>query len=217
MSLRDKACALSFATLGMLGLPVATLALRNVGPAARVVFRDYLPLEELAIVLLAAVVGAAVGADVPHRLWPGAYPAGRRWLRRGRVLGLALVALVAVIPQLRAFPARASLRARDAWARERVRHYSALTRVVAAIPEVQHDVGRVVAMAPSASYEHVFAREMNGDDMRFTLDVVGERGRGTFQAICTLDDYTVYDWQPGHWHFGQRDVAIEHVPERVPR
>jgi hypothetical protein len=53
--------------------------------------------------------------------------------------------------------------------------------------------------------------------MRFTLDVIGEKGRGRFHAVCTLDDYRVYDWQPSLWQYGPQRTPIDHVPERVPR
>jgi hypothetical protein len=82
---------------------------------------------------------------------------------------------------------------------------------------VQQAVGHIVEMAPTASDEHVFAREMNGDDMRFTLEVIGSHGQGTFQAVCTLDDYTVYEWQSGRWTFRDHAVHVDHVAERVPR
>jgi hypothetical protein len=118
---------------------------------------------------------------------------------------------------LRAFPASASTAARDAWACAHVAQYRALKRVVAAIPEVQRDVGRIVAIAPTARDQHRFAREMNGDDMFFVLDVVGERGRGTFYVQCTLDEHRVYEWRTGRWLNHGRESRIESVPELVPR
>jgi hypothetical protein len=92
--------------------------------------------------------------------------------------------------------------------------YSALARVVASVPEVQRDVGRIVTIAPTAQDQHRAAREMNGDDMRFALEVIGERGRGTFFANCTLDDHTIYDWSSARWRFGGREQSIPRPPKR---
>jgi hypothetical protein len=199
----------------MVALPSVCFVLRSVGPAAHVVFYDYLPLVELAGYSFAALLGAALGVDAYRWLQLAAGRAGPVPVPRIRLAALALLVLWVALAQLRAFPATASLAERDVWARDHVRHYAALRRIVAAVPEVQNDIGRIVAIAPTAKDEHVFAREMNGDDMRFTLDVVGERGTGTFYADCTLDDHRVYDWLPARWTFRGRTVRIDRAPGRL--
>lgn len=215
--LRARLVSLVAAIVGMIGLPALCFALQSVGPGARVVFFDYLPLEELAIAGAAGALGASLGPPVARglRLLPPT-AAGRRWPRL-RSIGLGLLLGWIALPHLRAFPASGSLAERDAWARAHVRHYAALTRVIAAVPELQRDVGRIVAIAPTGSDEQRFAREMNGDDMLFVLDVVGERGRGVFHANCTLDDDRVYSWNPGRWLSQGREQRIDKVPDRVPR
>lgn len=200
----------------MILLPAICLTLRYIGPASRVVFYTYLPVEELALFFAAAGVGAGLGAQIPgwlRRSPPRA--AARRW-PRVFFLGLAcLVGWIGVV-QLRAFPSSASAGDRAAWARDHVPQYESLTRVIAAIPEVQRDVGTIVTIAPTAGGGHRAAREMNGDDMHFTLDVIGNRGSGIFHADCTLDEYRVYDWRPARWKVEDREQRIEHVSERVP-
>ena len=214
LGLRGRLVSGLAAIVGMIALPALCFALRSVGPAARVVFFDYLPFEELAIAGAAAALGASLGPPAARGLRLLPLRAAAR--PRLRLIGLALLLSWIALPQLRAFPASASAAERDAWARARVRHYAALTRVVAAVPEVQRDVGRVVAIAPTGGDAHRFAREMNGDDMLFVLEVVGERGRGVFHADCTLDDHRVYGWNPGRWLSRGREQRIDAVPERVP-
>ncbi|HKU37804.1 MAG TPA: hypothetical protein VJR89_06650 [Polyangiales bacterium] len=212
MTRTAKLFVLLAALAGMLLLPAACLALRYFGPAARVMYFDYLPIEELAIAVAAAVLGAslaATGARAVLRPQPTAAP-----VLRFAALALLLAWIGGV--QLFAFPAAAGVAKREAWARARLPQYAALKRVVAAVPEVQRDVGKLVALAPTSNDEHRAAREMNGDDMHFALDVVGERGRGVFYVDCTLDEFRVYDWRPGRWLFDGRAERIERVPERVP-
>ena len=203
------------AALLMLGLPALCYLARNTGPAGRVVFFDYLPLLEAPFYVLAMFAGGLSGVLLGRVL------VDRGRARVGRAAWLLAPAALVLVPwllwpTLTAFPEHASLEERDAWAREHVRHYPALKRVLAALPAVQRDVGRVHGMAPAAGHEHRFAREMNGDDMRFVLEVVGERGRGTFTAVCTLDDARVYDWQPSTWRFASREVQVDAVPPVVP-
>lgn len=214
--LRQTALAVVSAIAGMVALPAICLTLQNIGPAARVVFYDYLPLEEGIIVITAAVLGASLGAQVPRwlrRAQPTA--AARRW-PTARLVAVGLLMSWIASEHVRAFPASASVAERDAWATARVSKYVALKHVVAAVPEVQRDVGRIVAIAPTARDKHRFAREMNGDDMFFALDVIGERGSGVFYVQCTLDEFRVYDWRPGRWVIHGRESRIEHVPELVP-
>jgi hypothetical protein len=86
--------------------------------------------------------------------------------------------------------------------------YPALARVVGSLPDVQRDVGRITSIAPTSDRQHRAAREMNGDDMHFSLDVVGDRGRGVFHVDCTLDDSAIYDWHSARWVFGGREQSI---------
>jgi hypothetical protein len=216
-SLQDKALAVLGATLCMVALPAACFFMRSIGPAARVVYYPYFPFIEIPIYFFAVVLGAALGKDVHRWLRAPESHGAPRALPRVRLAGLALLGCWIVFPNLVAFPASGSIADRDAWARSRVGHYAALAKVVRAIPEVQRDVGRIVAIAPTAHDEHVFARTMDGDEMRFAFDVIGERGKGTFLADCTLDEYRVYDWRPGRWTFRGHETRIEHVSELVPR
>lgn len=215
--LAGRIVAVVSAIIGSIALPVLCLSLRHIGPAARVVFYPYLPFEELAIALCAALLGAWLGAQVPRwfRRPPPAAAAGRS----PRMTWIALGLLMGWVSQVQmcAFPASASVSERAAWAHGHVPQFAALSRVVAALPEVQRDVGSVISIAPTAKDEHRAAREMNGDDMLFVLDVVGDRGAGVFHADCTLDEYRVYDWRAGRWLSRGRDTRIDHVPELVPR
>ena len=209
---RTKLIAGIAALIGMVALPAACIALRYSGPASRIVWFDYLPVEELVLTLAAAAVGLSLGLWIPRLFERDSTP---RWpVFRLSALGLLLGWILLV--QLRAFPASASADARAAWAHARIPQYAALTRVIAALPEVQRDVGRIVVVAPTARDQHRSAREMNGDDMSFALDVIGERGRGVFYADCTLDEARVYDWRSGRWRFNGREQRITHVPDRVP-
>lgn len=212
VALRERLVSAVAALAGMFALPACCLYLRYIGPASRVVWFDYLPVEELAITVAAAVIGASLGVLVPRSF--SRSPQRRLPILRLTVLGLLLgwIGLV----QLRAFPASASAEERAAWAHARIPAYAALTRVIASLPEVRRDLGHVTTIAPTALDEHRSAREMNGDDMRFVLDVSGERGRGVFHVECTLDDYRVYHWGSGRWLFNGRDQHITQVSERVP-
>jgi hypothetical protein len=214
--LRRKALTILAAAAGMISLPVLCFTLRSIGPASRVVFYAYLPFEELAILVVAAVLGAGLGAQAPrwlHLVPPPAAP--RRWPRLF-LIGLGLSMGWIGLTQLRAFPASATVAEREAWARANVPQYLALRRVIAAVPEVQRDVGRIVAIAPTATDKHRSAREMNGDDMYFSLDVIGDRGAGIFHVDCTLDEWRIYDWRSGRWVFRGRESRIDSVSDQVP-
>jgi hypothetical protein len=204
------------ASVAMIALPVACFLARSSGPASRVVFYEYLPLVEFAFGLLAAALGATLGASAARRLRTPKPRAASRWRTRLQWSAGALLFAWVLWPQLLAFPAHADVAARAAWARRHVRHYAALARVVGALPEVRSGAGRIVAIAPTGRDKHVFAREMDGDDMNFALEVVGEHGTGTFVANCTLDDFTVYDWRSGTWTFAGHTTRIDSVPKQVP-
>jgi hypothetical protein len=59
-------------------------------------------------------------------------------------------------------------------------------QIVASVPQVFADVGRIGAVAPTANDHHVYARTMDGDEMRFALDILGEKGAGVFRTSCTV-------------------------------
>jgi hypothetical protein len=210
-----KTLDLIAAIIGMIALPTLCLTMRSTGPAAHVVYYAYLPLEELTIVLSGAVLGASLAVHAMRRL-RGSPLTAARGLPRWRLAGLGLLLGWIGQAQLSAFPAAASVMERDAWARAHVPQYGALKRVIASLPEVHRDVGDIVLMAPTASDEHRFAREMSGDDMMFSLEVIGQRGRGVFYADCTLDQWRVYEWRSGRWVAKGHEQRIEQVSERVP-
>jgi hypothetical protein len=126
-----------------------------------------------------------------------------------RLAVLAILSAVIVGTQLGAFPSNGTAAEREAWARANVRQYPGLARIVSGIPEVVSDVGRVATVAPTARDQHSYAREMNGDGMRFTLDVIGERGAGIFVADGTIDEDRITDWRSGVWSFGGRTTEID--------
>jgi hypothetical protein len=144
---------------------------------------------------------AWVGAVYFHR--PRAQPS-----RRLRLLVLLVFIVVIALPHLRAFPAHGSLAERDAWARRRVPGYAALVHIVTSIPQVESDVGSVVAVAPTAEDRHAYGREMNGDSLRFALDVVGTRNAGVFHVRCMVMGTTAFEWSEGRWASGGRETAI---------
>lgn len=209
--------AVAWRALLALALPGVCYGLRNFGPAGRVVFFDYLPIVPVVGYGFALLLGLNFGARVSR--WSTASTRGSRAriLTPAHSVGLMLLAVWCIWPTLQAFPAHGDMAARDRWAREHVRYYGALTRVIAAIPQVQADLGGVTTVAPTADADHRYAVEMNGDDMIFALDVSGPRGRGVFHANCTLDDEHVFDWQPGSWRYAGHEVRIDAVPPLVPR
>jgi hypothetical protein len=269
---RERSLASLGAMLGMLALPILYQLSTSYGPAARVVFYAYVPADGLGHVLLAALVGASLGAEAyrpflprgrsysaarvaagcmlglaagaaagvvlgllvvpkPFALgailicsmvgcWYGGFalhqpreadPRGRRipWVR---LAGLALLVAWSLLPHFRAFPAHGTLTERDRWARKNVREYAGLVRIVHDIPAVTQDVGRIIDVAPTSRDQHRFGREMNGDDMRFTLEVVGDKGAGTLWADCTLSSGRVMSWTSGRWTFHGQTTPINVVP-----
>lgn len=205
-----KALSVAAGLVGMIALPAFCLWLGGIGPAARVVYSAYLPVEGFAVSLLAAPLGASLGVGLVDR-FRRQQPSTRRgqWLRMFQLVASGILIGWFAFTQLSAFPASASVGVRDAWARANVPQYAALVRVIYALPAVQRDVGRVIAVAPTATDQHRAAREMNGDSMRFTLEVIGERGRGMFHANCTLDESRIYDWQPARWIIAGREQRID--------
>ncbi len=122
----------------------------------------------------------------------------------------------ALVPQLRAFPAHGTLAERDAWAREHVFEYPGLARLVASIPEVTRDVGRVTEIAPTGTEQHVVAPDMDGTHLAFALDVGGEKGRGVFHSDVTLTEGHVVEWRPSRWTFGAKDTVLDVAPSPAP-
>jgi len=114
----------------MVLLPVVSFTLLSVGPAVRVVYYGYLPVEELAIALGSSVLGASLALDGVRRLRgiaPGAL--WRRWQLLQWIGAGLLVAWIA-FAHLFAFPASGDAAEHAAWARSRIPMYSALALVV---------------------------------------------------------------------------------------
>jgi hypothetical protein len=153
-------------------------------------------------------LGGWLGALLFFKATDAAPATGRRppW---ARLLALALVAAAIVATQLRAFPSRGTAAERDAWARAHVRQYAALAGIVARIPVVVGDVGRVTSIAPTAGDRHSYASEMDGDELHFTLEVIGERGSGVFFADGTIEGDWIVDWRSGRWSSGGRTVPVD--------
>ncbi len=84
--------------------------------------------------------------------------------------------------------------------------------VTKALPQITRDLGRVDRLAPTGADKHSFAREMDGDDLRFTLEVVGAKGTGTLRADCTISGDRVLDWRSGVWRFQGKATRIDSVP-----
>ncbi len=158
---------------------------------------------------LALSVGAVAGSLLAYK--PAASAASRT-LPVAKRVALGCVLLFALGPQLRAFPAHGTLAQRNAWARAHVREYPRLVRLVKTLPVVTRDLARVVQVAPTGGDKHSFAREMNGDDLSFTLEVVGAKGTRTLHADCTIEGDRVLDWRSGTWHFGGKETRVERVP-----
>jgi hypothetical protein len=167
----------------------------------------------MAVVLTCTVLFAWSGAALFYR--PSTVPFRRLpWLR---LAGLLLFLVAISIPNLHPFPARGSIAEREAWARRNVSNYAGLVHIVAAVPEVVADVGRIVAVAPTANDRHVYAKTMNGDEMRFALDVVGDKGSGVFRVVCTVLGNITVDWSDSRWVFGGRETRIPQSPAPFSR
>jgi hypothetical protein len=157
-------------------------------------------------VLICSIVGCWYGGFALHKVLDPD-PRGRRfpWVR---LAALVLLIVWSLAPHFRAFPAHGTLAERDRWARKNVREYAGLVRIVSDIPAVTQDVGRIIDVAPTSRDQHRFGREMNGDDMRFTLEVVGDKGAGTFWADCTISDGRVMSWTSGRWTFHGQTTPV---------
>jgi hypothetical protein len=91
---REKAWASLASTAGMFLVPYAYLALETYGPSSRVVFYDYLPFQDGLHVVLAATLGAWLGAWCFRLFRPGSHYSSIR-LIVGCLLGGALAQIVA--------------------------------------------------------------------------------------------------------------------------
>jgi MFS family permease len=143
---------------------------------------------------------------------------GPRQFPRWRLVALAVVLTAFLVPELRAFPSSGSVAVREAWARHRVREFPGLVEIVRNIPAITQDVGRVSAVAPTGTDKHVVGIDMNGNDLRFKLDVIGERGAGTLQVVCTIDQDRLLSWDSGRWSFNgrEKDVVVQAHPYGEP-
>lgn len=213
MRLRGRIWAWLGSIAGLFALPTAYLALDRIGPASRIVFRPYLFDDSFGKVLVACVLGAALGSEARRFAEP-------ERVRPAPRIKLALLLLWigwCLVPHFMAFPAGASMAERDAWARSNVKEYAGLVHAVARIPEITRDVGRIREVAPTSADQHVFAREMNGDDLRFALDVAGEKGSGVLRVECTIMGDAVLDWRSGTWTFDGKETVVSAPAKPLPR
>lgn len=161
----------------------------------------------MATVLAFAVLGGGCGGLATFRTTESAarsklpFPAAR-------VGALCLVAFWVAASKRDTFPLGGTVAERQEWTNEHVREYAGLVRVASNVREIVADVGAVVAVAPTSTDRHVFARTMDGDDMKFTLDVVGEKGRGLLRAHATLSEGQIVRWDEGLWTFDGRNRPI---------
>jgi hypothetical protein len=173
-----------------------------------------------ALLLVALAVGALAGwgagvfalrAGAPAT---AAEPQQRRmWIR---VSPFLLWLGWCLTPHLQAFPSNGNMGERAAWARRHVREYVGLTEVVAALPQVTQDVGRIVQIAPTAHDRHAVIQDMSGDYLKFSLEVRGEKGTGVFRSNCALSQGHLQVWETGHWLFHGKDTPILSVPGHQP-
>jgi hypothetical protein len=163
-------------------------------------------------VVVVPVVGAWLGGIA---LFGSTGPSDHGRLQWLQPIAACLVIVWLLIPQFRAFPQNASLAEREAWAREHVPQYGSLMRIVGSVPIVAADVGRISGIAPTAGDTHIAASSMDGMEMNFTLDVVGDKGHGAFRVQCTIDGDTVWTWESGAWTFNGQTTAITTVPNVV--
>ena len=189
------------AVIGMVAAVLAAVGLKRVGLS--------LPLSNAICFIIFVACSWAGGLLLFKAKDP--IGAGRRrpWLR---LAALAILIAWCIFPQFPTYPTSGTAAERDAWARKHVREYAALAKAVAQVPEVESDLGRVTQIAPTAHDRQIFATEMNGDDMKFTLEVVGEKGFGLFKADCTLDGDAVMEWRPSQWIFNGRTTVIRSAP-----
>jgi hypothetical protein len=187
-----------------LGLLLALAAV----PALR---RLELPGPALGALLLAiASVGAFCGA---FALFAPAVEASRPsrapWVR---IAALVLVFAHFVVPQFTSFPANGTMTERDAWARANLREYPKLVQTVSIFPLVVADVGRVLRVAPTSEDRHFIGRDMNGDYMNVTLELVGEKGTGRLRVSALVMDGWFREWREGSWTAAGRVTALPTAP-----
>jgi hypothetical protein len=161
-----------------------------------------------AIVLAVTTLGAFGGAFVAFKPAEAAPGTSLRSIAVKTVVACAFLAWV-VIRQMGAFPSHGDIAQRDAWARGHVREYPGLARFASQLPVVIADLKEVVAVAPTGPEQHFYARDMDGDAMRFTLDVVGETGKGTLWVNATFTEGNLFAWRGGRWTFNGVTIPVE--------
>ena len=129
----------------------------------------------------------------------------------------ASVAVWLILPQFAAFPSHGSIAEREAWARLNIHQYVSLMHIVENIPVIQDSVGSVTAIAPASGVQQVTAGDMDGIMMNLVLDVVGDKGAGTLHVQCTIDEETVFDWQPATWTINGTTTEIATVSNLLRR
>ena len=170
------------------------------------------------LVLAVTTFGAFGGALVAFKRakWPERAPEKpSRATAAKSALACALLAWV-IVRQVDAFPSHGDIAARDAWARAHVREYPGLARFASELPVVNADLKKVAAVAPTGTERQFYARDMDGDAMRFTLDVVGETDRGTLWVDATFTEGNLFAWRGGRWTFHGVATPVEVHTDRVP-
>ena len=169
----------------------------------------------LATLLAVTTLGAFSGAFIAFKRAEGAPGKSAASIAVRGVIASALAAWV-VVRQLDAFPSHADVAVRDAWARAHVREYPGLVRFASGLPVVIGDLEKVVAVAPTGTETQIYASDMDGDAMRFTLEMVGETGRGTLWVDATFTEGKLFAWRGGRWTFRGLTTPIEVRTDRLP-
>jgi hypothetical protein len=200
---RETALPLLVGLVAVIVLPISALLLQNVGPAARLPVYAYLiSTQSAALCAFTVVVAVLLGIEtrrfLARRRAASAAETSRGWMRSTQ-LALVILAAWVLWPQLEA---------RDAWARSHVPQYPELASLPAKLPAVLGDVGPIRFVAPTGSDSHGCGQSMNGFDMHFALDVIGERGRGVLRIDCALDNGVIMEWQSANWQFAGRTTPL---------
>ncbi|MGH7437139.1 MAG: hypothetical protein ACRENE_15805 [Polyangiaceae bacterium] len=166
--------------------------------------------DGLATVVLLACTALAgfVGAFAAFKRWEAASSTSSRSLATRAIVAGAFLAWV-IVRQLDALPSHGSVAERDAWARAHLREYPALALLVSQLPVVRTDLTKVVVVAPMGTGQHSYALDMDGDGMRFTLEVVGETSRGTLWIDATFSEGKLIVWRGGRWTFNGVTTPVE--------
>jgi hypothetical protein len=168
-----------------------------------------------AIVLAGTTLGAFGGAYLALRRAEG-IPGKSPPSIAARALAACVLIGWVIARQLDAFPSHGNVAERDAWARAHVREYPGLARFASQLPVVIADLKTVVAVAPTGTERHFFGRDMDGDTMRFTLDLLGDSGRGTLWVDATFSEGNLFAWREGRWTFNGVTTPVDAPADGIP-